>query len=1026
MEDGLAKGTVYSILQDQEGRIWFGTWGGGVSRYNPRASPGQAWTTFTNQDGLAHDKVRSILQDREGYFWFGTRGGVSRYDPTASPEQAPAKNEPGQAWTTFTTEDGLAQINVSSILQDREGYFWFGTRRGGVSRYDPGASPGQDWITFNTEDGLADNNVRSILQDRDGNFWFGTRESGVSRYDPSARPEQAWTTFTVKDGLANSLVLSILQDWEGHIWFGTYGGVSRYDPSASPEQAWTTFTSKDGLAHNAVRAVLQDREGLIWFGTYGGVSRYEDQVWTTFTTEDGLGSNDVGSIYQDRQGHIWFGTLLGGGLSRYDGETFTTTRFSFGDGSPQPNTIRSIFQDSRGLLWFSASGALHRYDPQVKPGAGSSAGTGQAWTTFTTEDGLAGNVVRQIIQDREGHLWICTHSGVSRYDGKTFTTFGIEDGLAAMGAESILQDREGNLWFGTWGGVSRYNLGSEAGTGPEASPGQAWTTFTMEDGLASNRVWSIIQDRSGNIWFGTFAGVSRFDGENFTTYTKEDGLAGSNVHRIVQDRAGHLWFTTGGGGVSRYDGRTFQNITRVDGLASNYVWSGLEDSSGDLWFGTTDGVTRYRPPAPFPPPVVIDAVVADHRYEGVPELAFPSTVGLTAFEFHGMSFKTRADGMVYRYRLKGYEKDWQTTRARRIEYQDLPQGTYTFELQAVDRDLGYSETPATVALTVHLPYGWIGLLIALGIAVVLTGWQTTRVVRRDSRLRESNKALSDANKELFQLNKDLLRERAVERIREQVQSMEQASDFENVLSLLAEDLHQTGLQFETCGIDVLNEPVDEPTMAYFEANGFGYTTYTIEPDGAVTSNSYHIPAPFPPVYLETIKRFIAGQPWQGRSEQTAILEVPASGYGRLRITTSDRQEFTEEEIQTLNDFAGAVALGYARFLDFKAVEAAQQKVIEGMERELQTAHDMQMGLLPESPPEVEGIELSGICIPANHVGGDYYNFFYLDEARQKVGIFIADVSGKAMQAATVAMRFNEILRYEARGTDLRNGDPGRT
>ncbi len=487
------------------------------------------------------------------------------------------------------------------------------------------------------------------------------------------------------------------------------------------------------------------------------------------------------------------------------------------------------------------------------------------------------------------------------------------------------------------------------------------------------------------------------------------------MHRIVQDRAGHLWFTTGGGGVSRYDGKTFQNITRKDGLVSNYVWTGFEDSNGDLWFGTTDGVTRYRPPTPFPPPVFIDAVVADHRYEGVPELAFPSTVGLTSFEFHGMSFKTRPDGMVYRYRLKGYEQDWKTTRARRIEYQDLPQGTYTFELQAIDRDLGYSETPATVALTVHLPYERIGLLTALGIAVVLIGWQTTRVIRRDGRLQESNKALSDANKDLFQLNKDLLRERAVERIREQVQSMERASDFEKVLSLLADDLNQAGLRFETCGIDVLNEPVDEPSMAYFEANGFGYTTYTIDPDGAVTSDSYHIPAPFPPVYLETIERFIVGQPWQGSSEQTAILEVPASSYGRLRITTSDRDEFTEEEIQTLDDFAGAVALGYARFLDFKAVETAQQKVIEGMERELQTAHDMQMGLLPDSPPEVKGIELSGICIPANHVGGDYYNFFHLDDARQKVGIFLADVSGKGMQAATVAMRFNEILRYEARG-----------
>ena len=112
--NGLAGSLVASIYQDRKGYLWFGTFEGGVSRYD-----GQEWTTFTTQDGLAHNDVVSIYQDREGHLWFGTwHDGVSRYD--------------GREWTTFTTQDGLAHNDVMSIYQDREGYLWFATRGGGA------------------------------------------------------------------------------------------------------------------------------------------------------------------------------------------------------------------------------------------------------------------------------------------------------------------------------------------------------------------------------------------------------------------------------------------------------------------------------------------------------------------------------------------------------------------------------------------------------------------------------------------------------------------------------------------------------------------------------------------------------------------------------------------------------------------------------------------------------------------------------------------------------------------------------
>ena len=536
-----------------------------------------------------------------------------------------------------------------------------------------------------------------------------------------------------------------------------------------------------------------------------------------------------------------------------------------------------------------------------------------------------------ILEDREGHLWFGTgelgteEGGVSRYDGQTFTTFTTQDGLAQNTVRSILEDRDGHLWFGTGGGgVSRYD-------------GTQFTTFTTQDGLAQNTVWSILEDQEGNLWFGTGelgtegGGVSRYDGQTFTTFTTQDGLAQNTVRSILEDRAGHLWFGTFGGGVSRYDGLVFQSLLKRDGLVHNTVHETLQDRNGDIWIATEGGITRYRP-GHTPPVIRLKGVIADRRYGPVQEIHLSSSQKFIIFEFQGRSFTTRPDGMAYVYRLKNYDTGWQTTYTRRVEYQDLPIGNYTFEVQAVDRDLVYSETPATVALAVHLPYERIGWFSALGIAILLIIWQAVRIVQRDRRLQEANTALSSGNKELFQANQALRQDRAVERIRGEVQAMEQASDFEKVLSLLSEDLKTVGLSFHTCGIDVLDEPVDDPTMAHFEDHGFQYTTYTLDPEGQVLQKSYTLTAPFPEVIGETLERFIAGESWQGTSSGTAIVEVSIARYGRLRLTDSDRQGFTESEIGTLQDFAIAIALGYTRYLDFVNLETANREIRAQTER----------------------------------------------------------------------------------------------
>ena len=825
--DGLSDRRVWSVFEDSLGQLWLGT-DGGISRYD-----GHSFTNYTTEDGLPSNRVRSIYEDRSGQLWIGTDGGgVSRYD--------------GQTFTNFTTDDGLVHNHITSVCQDREGYLWFGTLGGGVSRYD-----GQTFTNFTIEDGLAHNVVGSIYEDRSGQMWFGTNGGGISRYDG-----QTFTRFTTRDGLAHNGVWAIAKDEEGNLWFGTSsggnlwfgtdgGGVSRYDG-----ETFTTFTTDDGLASNTAISILEDRSGQLWFGTDGGgVSRYDGETFTAFTTDDGLPSNFVISILEDRSGQLWFGSV--GGLSRYDGETFTN--FNTKD-NRLGNWVVSILEDRLGQLWFGTGDGLHRYD-------------GREWTTFTTEDGLAHNVVNTIYEDRSGQLWIGTqYAGLSRYDGEAFTSFSRQDG-SRWDVRCLLEDRSGQLWIGAQGGVSRYggetftnfntkdnrlghwvvsiledHLGQlwfgTWGDGLHRYDGREWTTFTTEDGLAGNSVNSIFEDDSGHLWIGCTEGLSRYNGEtftNFTTFTTSDGLPANDVFSISEEDSGQLLIGCRGG-LSRYDGVLFQNLVKRDGLISNSINGILQDKHGDVWIATSDGVTRYRTNH-VRPPIHFTNVIADRVYGSVAQVSLPSSQEFVTFEFVGISYKTRPGQMAYMYRLEGHDSDWKVTREQRLTYTDLSVGEYIFQVKAVDRDLDYSEKPATVKVTVHPPYGLIAL------------W--------------------------------------------------------------------SGLGFSLLGL------------------------------------------------------------------------VLASGYGIKR--NRERNRVQQERLEL------------------------QEKLNQELEAELQTAHDMQMGLMPTESPKIKGLDITGRCIPANHVGGDFFQYFPISENR--LAISLADVTGHAMEAAVPVMMFSGIL-----DTQMETGD----
>ncbi|MBT5060395.1 MAG: response regulator [Gemmatimonadetes bacterium] len=719
LPDGLGSTIIDAIFQDTDGYLWFGTQGG-ISRYD-----GADFTTYTIDEGLAYNGVSAIAEDSDGVLWFGTwGGGLSRYD--------------GDTFTTYTTADGLTDDVVLALHADAQGRLWIGTQSG-LNRLDKG-----QLVAYSVRDGLPHKQVGAIAETATGDMWFGTWGGGISHFDGTR-----FTTYTSADGLAHDEINDIAVDADGSLWLATQGGVSHYK-----DGVFQSFTEADGLAHDGASSLAFDSHGTLWIGTWeAGVSRLNGDHFATYTSADGLSHDEVSVITADTDGHLWFGTW-GGGISRFDGANFIHFNNTILSGSGQ-----ALWEDGQGQVWVGTDDGLYRYD-------------GSHMHRYSTEDGLAHDAINAITEDKEGRLWIGTQGGLSRYEGKrSFTTFTTADGLAHDWVNAVLVASNNDLWIGTWGGgASRFDGETFVTYDATAGVGHDWINtiyedgfsrlwfgtkgggvtrldddqfmrLTSDDGLAANWVWAIAEDEDGVMWFATDNGVSRYEDEQLTTLTAKDGLSSDHVSSILLDDRGRFWFGTDGGGITLFDGEVLQDVLVRDGLQDNVVHALLQDQSGDVWIATSRGLTLHRPRVA-PPPIHLVDVVADGRYGPVDTLSISAAQGYLAFEFEGISFKTRPGALLYRYRLQGLDEEWRLTGVPRVEYVDLPLGDYTFVVEAIDRDLTASASPVRVAVRVHPPYGDIVLYASLVTVLLGLVWSGGQIVQRNRRLGVARDELS--------------------------------------------------------------------------------------------------------------------------------------------------------------------------------------------------------------------------------------------------------------------------------------------
>lgn len=315
---------IHCSLIDKQGNLWFGTTREGVYYYD-----GKLFTQFTIKDGLSNNSVWSILEDAIGNIWFGTSDGISKFD---GKEIVRVSLEKTNSNNTLTSNSD-SRITIGAIMQSKDGRLWFGTNKGVYIYKENLFSAFLNNEHIVNKNGLQLKSIERILEDKNGNIWFCSGMGGgegVSRYDGK------FITNYKPNG--DTWVPYVLEDKAGNIWFsGRTNGYFRYDGKTftdftenlpfSPivEDTTETICLKEKVDFGPI---LEDKAGNIWFtgkmsrfGGTGGIWRYDRKSCTNFT-QDGLEDYQVWSMVEDNAGNIWVGTN-NSGLYRFDGKTFT-------------------------------------------------------------------------------------------------------------------------------------------------------------------------------------------------------------------------------------------------------------------------------------------------------------------------------------------------------------------------------------------------------------------------------------------------------------------------------------------------------------------------------------------------------------------------------------------------------------------------------------------------------------------------------------------------------------------------------
>ncbi|BDD12716.1 hypothetical protein FUAX_51480 (plasmid) [Fulvitalea axinellae] len=727
LESGLPQSEVEAMTIGMDSSLWFGTNGGGLTRFN-----GKYFKTYTKKDGLASDVVFDAFFDSKGTLWTGHRGKISAFD--------------GRNFTVYEDIPGFEDVHFGDIFEDNQKRVYFQGvhmsskaykffRKDGdkfTPLHDTQAEiKGRDFFyayadvdknlsffvgdtTYVERDGKMISQL-SPLAGRFSSMWLlGYDNGGKTWLLIRPKKEHGFKVYTVLDGkveevkipgLGHHAVTNILEDKNGIIWLTLFkAGVMAYDRKTGTS---TIYNEKNGLPDNDIQGILLDHENNIWLSINGhGVSMLTNFSFQSVTQADGLPSALVRSIFHDSHDRYWFGDA-NGNLSYLKDEKVHVMSLPF---NPMKiGIIRSFAELPDGDILVQSIHGIWRTD-------------GKNIRKINKELGLDKETKVSFMESDSQGLWIASiNKGLIRHENGKTRYFNKESGdLLYDNVESIKSDSKGNLWIGYWGeGVSRLTVNQN----PVAETGNSYEFEHYNPAcLHDSYVIQTTEDAHGNIWMATFGnGLVRFDGKDFIHYKEKDGLSSELLYSIIKDNDNNLWVGNQQGiDLIRVDSSGLVSVKNygenegVVGVETNATANHI-DHDGAVWFGTIKGAVKAVPGNSkvnkTPPAVHITKVKlfykfvdwdkgptndfefdSQDRWTGVPRgLCLDHDQNHITIGFEGISYKV-PEKVRYQWKLEGFDRDWSPlTHYTHAVYANLLAGSYLFKVRAKNNDGIWSE-----------------------------------------------------------------------------------------------------------------------------------------------------------------------------------------------------------------------------------------------------------------------------------------------------------------------------------------------
>jgi ligand-binding sensor domain-containing protein/AAA+ ATPase superfamily predicted ATPase len=731
---------VRAVFQDSEGWMWFGT-EKGLARFNgaefkSSAVAGSAYARLASED------IRSIAEDRSKRIWIATPNGLKRM-------------------TRDGAEDGqwLNGIEARSIVIDANDTVWLASAAG-VFKFD-----GKKFEAFDESRGLPANDARAMAMDKNGSLWVATAKgvaiiadnkihpleakpqaatdssatstpqslppaqttpnrAAAARATAAAQTAQASPTpattpatlndlgdvqslFVDKAGViwlassrgaiaiaataANAFDLSqarlatnfsvhtICQDMSGRMWFAlSDGGALIYDSSTGDSQRISP------LDQDHITGIANEREGYLWFATDNGAVCADLYSFINFTTSRGLSDNDVRAVIEDASAktgvahsNIWCVTSTG--ASRLQDDRFVPIeRFR------SNLRIRGVAFDNKGAAWIATEQGAIQFD-------------GKTLAQFSEGQGLASNNIRYVASIAKGEAMVfATSKGASIFRDGVFRKL---DGLDGYDARQVFEDSDGRLWFATSRGVMLYNPKTD-GT----------TLLDTSHGLIDNDTrW--VTRFNGELLIATRAGVQLYNERQQSASFFDTEPAST----IFVDRDNFLWIGTDNGQVKKFAAVQSHIVSsiysgEIHSLTANQINSISEDDDGHIWIATNKGVVRHTPVRTTPSIQVSLKIEGQGETDSTTNIyELPSGQQRVTFRVTGVSMSKPVQ-YLYRVNPEGGNERWellpvQLGLEREIPFFQLNEGTNTFEVMALNRDLYGGLAPsASITIYVNSPF----------------------------------------------------------------------------------------------------------------------------------------------------------------------------------------------------------------------------------------------------------------------------------------------------------------------------------